>query len=362
MNKATFATAVALAALALTQQAARAQTGVTIYGVVDGGVAYESGNKAGSITKVTGGNESGSRLGFKGTEDLGGGNTALFLLESGIQADTGLSGQGGILFGRQAYVGLSNRDFGTVTLGRQYAPHYLAAVFVDPFVSGTSGDEKNLINAVSDGGRLNNSIKYASPIWGGASAELVYAAGEVAGSATAGRSMGLGLAYNNGPLALRFAFHDKSNETVASTLPSARNTLIGGTYDFKVAKLYLAYNVNKGPLSSTLRNSTNPYGYAVAPTSTSVTWDSTDTLVGVSIPRGPHTLLASWIHKDDKTAARSDADQFAAGYRYNFSRTTDVYLVYARMLNKNGASYTLGNAADGGTGDRAIDIGIRHLF
>jgi predicted porin len=352
----------AAAALTLVAHAASAQSNVTIYGLVDTGLSFESGNKDGSITKVTGGIASGSRLGFKGTEDLGGGNSALFVLESGIQADTGLSGQGGVLFGRQAFVGVGNRSLGTITLGRQYAPEYLAAVFADPFVSGTSADEKNLINAVSNGGRMDNSVKYASPVVGGLSGELVYAAGEIAGHASAGRSAGFGLAWVNGPLAVRLAYHDKNNDTATTQMGTARNTLLAATYDWKIVKLHLAYGVNKGPLSSTLRNTTNPYGYAVAPVATKVTHDSTDSLVGLTVPMGPHTLLASWIHKDDKESARQDADQFGLGYRYNLSRRTDLYAIYARMLNKNGASYTLGNASDGGTGDRSINLGMRHTF
>ncbi|MGV7207043.1 porin [Oxalobacteraceae bacterium A2-2] len=350
------------AALALLAHGAWAQSNVTMYGVVDAGLALENGNKDGAVRKLTGGIASGSRLGFKGTEDLGNGGYALFQLEAGIQADTGASAQGGVLLGRQAFVGVGSRELGAITLGRQYAPHYLAAVFADPFVSGTSADEKNLINAVSNGGRMDNSIKYASPVSLGFSGELVYAAGEVAGNAAAGRSLGGVLAYAAGPLAVRLAYHDKSNETATVQLASARNTLLAATYDWSVAKLYLAYGVNKGPLSSTLRNANNPYGYAVAPVATSVTRDSTDTLVGVSVPIERHTLLASWIHKNDKERGNQDADQFGLGYRYNLSRRTDLYAIYARMLNKNGASYTLGNAADGGTGNRAIDLGIRHTF
>lgn len=359
-------TLAAAAVLAACVHPAWAQSNVSIYGVVDAGFSFEAGNKDGSMTKVTGGIASGSRLGFRGSEDLGGGTTAMFLLESGIQADTGVSGQGGVLFGRQAFVGLGNKNLGTVTFGRQYAPHYLVAVFVDPFVSGTSADEKNLINAVSNGGRMDNSVKYAIPEWKGFSGELAYAAGEVAGDEKANRSLGFSLGYDRGPLAVRLAYHDHSNDTATVRLASARNALLAATYDFKVAKLYLAYGVNKGPLSSTLRNANNPYGYAVAPASSNITRDSTDALVGLSVPIGAHTLLASWIHKDDKDKTREarnqDADQVGLGYRYNLSRRTDIYTIYARMLNKRGASYTLGNAADGGSGDRAVNLGIRHHF
>jgi predicted porin len=353
---------IAAAAMALLSQHALAQTNVTIYGLVDAGVAFESGNKEGSVTKIGSGIAAGSRIGFKGTEDLGSGNTAMFVLESGYQVDTGVSGQGGALFGRQAYVGLGNSRAGTLTVGRQYAPHYLATVFADPFSSGTSADEKNLITAVSDGGRMSNSIKYATPQWRGLSAEVAYQAGEAADREQTGRGFGVSVAYDNGPLSVRVAYHDKNNDTATARFDNARNSFVAATYAFPVAKLHLAYGVNKGALSSTLRNPNNPYGYAVAPTAASLTDDSTDALAGLTVPLGAHTLLASWIHKDDKTAANRDADQLGLGYRYNLSRRTNLYVVYARMFNDNGASYTLGNASDGGSGDRAVNLGMQHAF
>jgi predicted porin len=351
--------AIALAALS---QHAWAQTNVTVYGMIDAGLSYESGNKAGSVTKVTSGIAGGSRLGFKGTENLGGGTKALFVIESGIQVDTGTSGQGGLPFGRQVFVGLGNERAGTLTLGRQYAPHYLATVFADPFASGTSADEKNLMNAVSDGGRMSNSIKYASPQWKGFSGEVAYSAGESAGDNTAGRAVGFAIAYDAAPVAVRVAYHDKNNDTGTVKMDNARNTFVAATYAFRFAKLHLAYGVNKGPFSSTLRNTGNPYGYAEVPAAVSLTDDSTDALAGLTVPLGAHTLLASWIHKNDKAAADRDADQFGLGYRYNLSLRTNLYAVYARMVNKNGASYTLGNASDGGSGDRAVNLGMQHAF
>ena len=132
-------------ALALSAAAgmAAAQSNVTVYGIFDMALVRESGGTA-SSTKMTSGVESGSRIGFKGTEDLGGGMSAIFLVENGFQGDTGAMGQGGLLFGRQAYVGLQG-SAGTVTLGRQYTPQYLAVAAVDPFGSGTAGDTKKLM-------------------------------------------------------------------------------------------------------------------------------------------------------------------------------------------------------------------------
>jgi hypothetical protein len=77
---------------------------------------------------------------------------------------------------------------------------------------------------------------------------------------------------------------------------------------------------------------------------------------------GVSTLLASWVHKNDRTAANRDADQYGLGYRYNLCLRTNLYVVHARMVNRNGASYTLGNASDGGSGDHAIDFGCGTRF
>lgn len=352
----------AAAILVAMGQGAWAQSNVVLYGVVDAGLSYETGNAAGNVLKVGSGIAGGSRFGFKGSEDLGGGTSAIFLVEGGMQLDTGASAQGGLAFGRQSYVGVADRTIGTLTLGRQYAPEYLANVFADPFSSGTSADSKNLINPVADGGRMSNSIVYASPQWRGWSTQVAYQAGETAGDNTSGSGEGFAVAYDAGPLSVRVAFHDKNNDTATIKYGSARNSFVAATYAFPLAKLYVGYGVNKGVFSSYLRNAANPYGAAVIPTAASLTNDSADTLLGLSVPLGRHNLLASWIHKNAKTAPDRDASQYAIGYRYDFSRRVNLFAVYARMLNQNGAPYTLGNASDGGAGDGAVNLGLSYAF
>jgi predicted porin len=351
-----------IAVLAAWGSCAHAQSNVTMYGVLDMGVVNERGSATGPITKLTSGMNSGSRLGFKGTEDLGGGMSAVFLMESGFQVDTGVSGQGGVLFGRQIYMGLSS-GYGTVTLGRQYSPEYLVTLLVDPFSSGLAGDTKNIFQATGDASsRMNNTVKYATPVLRGFSGEFVYAPGEVAGAASAGRQLGGSVAYVAGPLELRAGYHSRNNDSATVQLPAARNGIIAATYKFEALKLHAAYAVNKGPFSSPLRNTANPFGYAVAPTAASITDNSTDMLLGVTVPRGAHTFLASWLHKNDKTGANRDATQWAIGYRYALSKRTDFYSAYAFINNKNGASYTVGSSIEGGTGNRALEAGIRHAF
>jgi predicted porin len=338
---------------------AAAQSNVTIYGILDVGVLHESGSATGSFNKLSSGMSHGSRLGFKGTEDLGNGLSALFLLESGFQIDTGAMGQGGLLFGRQAYVGLDGH-FGTLTAGRQYTPQYVTTVLADPFTSGLAGDALNIFpNTGNSASRMDNSLKYITPGYKGLKGELVYGFGETAGDNTTGRQMGGALAYANGPLNMRLGYHYRNNDTVTTETSSARNTLLAATWDFGPAKAHFGYGVDKGVNSAPWRNTANPYGLAVAPAAST---DSTDLLVGVTVPVGVHTFLASAIRKDDKNPANRDARQYAVGYRYAFSKRTDTYLSYAHISNKNGAGYTVGSSIEVGTGDTAFSAGIRHSF
>lgn len=349
----------ALAVLSALADTASAQSNVSVYGLVDVALMRESGSAAGPSTRISSGVASGSRIGFKGSEDLGGGLAAIFLLENGFQADTGAMGQGGVLFGRQVYLGLQGR-LGTVTVGRQYTPQYLTVVMVDPFASGMAGDSKNIMPATANNSRQDNSIKYASPVVNGVNAELIYGPGEIAGAGTAGRQFGGSLGYGAGPLKVRLGYHYRNNDTAqVRNLSPAKNTVLAAVYDFGVLKAHLAYATNKGLNSSPLRNAANPYGYAVAPVASV---DSEDVLAGVTIPFGAHSVFASYIRKDDKTGPDQDASQAAIGYRYVLSKRTDIYSSYASIDNANGAGYTIGNASESGTGDRSFSLGIRHVF
>lgn len=148
-----------------------AASSVTLYGVIDQGIDYTNNSGGRSLVHMQDGTYDGvygSRWGLKGHEDLGAGLSAIFRLESGFSAENGQMRQGGLLFGRQAYAGLSDARFGTLTLGRQYdsvvdflQPVTAAGKFGGPFVH--AGD----IDNTDDSFRVNNSVKYASPDIGG---------------------------------------------------------------------------------------------------------------------------------------------------------------------------------------------------
>ena len=353
-------TIIALAVLGTVSGTALAQTSVTVYGIVDTGIAIENGGSAGSVSKLTSGMASGSRLGFKGNEEIGAGLSAYFLLESGINVDAGSLGQGGLMFGRQAYVGLKG-DFGSLSAGRQYTPEYLTLAFADPFATGMAGDAANIMpNSGNASSRMDNTLKYVTPNFAGFSAELAYGFGETAGDNSAGRQLGLGLAYTSGPFAIRLGYHNRNNDTATlKNTEDGKTTLLAATYDFAVVKAHLAYGVNKGLNSSPLRNTANPFGNPIAPVAST---DSSDVLLGLSIPFGANKILASYIRRDDKGSKNQDASQLAIGYVYSLSKRTDLYASYAKISNKNGAGYTVGSAIEAGSGDQALQLGIRHSF
>lgn len=324
------ATAVVLTLSGISQ----AQATVTIYGIADAGLVRESGGPDGNVTALGGGVASGSRLGFRGKEDLGGGLSADFLLENGFNSDTGSLGQGGLLFGRQMYVGLSG-NIGVIRLGRQYSPYYLALRDIaDPFAAGLAGRAGNIMATNT---RVNNMINYVSPKFGGFFADIAYGLGEVAGDSEKSRAIGAAIGYEQGPARIKLAHHQLNNATATDT---TKNTLLAARYKFSVAEGSIGYAVNKG----------------------SGTADSRDFIVGVSVPVGTSRLLASYIRRDDKTGVNRDASQWAVGYFYGLSKRTDLYAAYARIKNDNGAEFKVGNATDTGSGNKAFNFGVRHTF
>ncbi len=328
---------IALACASAFAGSANAQS-LTTYGIVDMGFVSESGPA--SIQKLTSGAQSGTRLGFKGTEDLGNNMKALFVLETGIAADAGGFNQSAG-FARQSFVGLQS-DSGTLTLGRQYTPFFLALNAVaDPFASGLAGNAQNLIP--SSGIRMNNAVKYASPTFSGVSGEVAYGFGEnTAGNDRASKNVGGSIGYTDGTLNVRLAYHKANGTTALTSDLSDTSTILAANYKFEVAKVFAAYSDNNVEISGRGK--------------------SRDLLIGVSVPFGNHTFIASYINKNGRSTANLDADQLGLGYTYALSKRTNLYAAWASIDNKNGAPYTVGNNSDVGTGDRAVNLGVRHTF
>lgn len=366
MKQRNFATPLVTAmALALAAAApVYAQSNVTIYGIADVGIVGERGGADGNVTKLTSGPAASSRIGFKGTEDLGGGLSAFFILEAGYSIDTGMQASSTMLFNRQALVGLKSTA-GTLMLGRQTTPYHNTLVAVaDPFATGYAGTIKNTFPDWGTNVRTNNTVMYASPDVRGWNGDVAYSFGEQAGSEAAGRQVGTSFGYSNGPLVVRFAYNHKNNDVVGTpTTPavirgSASNKLLAANYNFGVIKLFAAVGIDKGFNAAPLGNTGNPYG-GVPPTAST---DGREALLGFTMPLSTGTLMASVMRKDDRTAFNQDANTWGVGYVYPVSKRTSLYGVYGSISNRNGAGYTVANNSEAGSGDRAYNLGLRHNF
>jgi general bacterial porin, GBP family len=184
-----------------------AQSGVTLYGLISEGVTWVNNEGGAHNYRLLSGSNQNNRLGFKINEDLGGGTQVVAQLENGFDITNGKFGQGGRMFGRQAFVGLSDMRLGTLTAGRQYDMFW---DYLTPFAAGvanagllaTPGDADNLMGSW----RYNNSIKYRSPNLGGFDAEVMYAFSNAAGQFSVNRAFSAGARYARGPFQIAAAY------------------------------------------------------------------------------------------------------------------------------------------------------------
>jgi predicted porin len=273
---------------------------------------------------------------------------AAFQLETGFCADSAAGAQNNSatgttpfctcssqFMGRQAHGDLTG-SFGAISAGRQYSLGFNNLSTIDPFGTGFAAQVNNIVDP--SGIRLNNSATYSTPSMGGITASAEIAFGEQTGNWEANRETGAGLTYASGPAYVGFTFYDVDN---ASGSGSARkNYLLGGTYDFGVVKVHALVQKSTG----------------------ATTLDVLDLMGGVTVPVAGGSLMASYIHHNDRTSADADANQIGVGYIYPLSKRTSVYTAFARIKNDNGAAFTVGNATASGTGDKAFNLGVVHNF
>ena len=330
----------ALAVLTAVTGAASAQSSVTLYGKVDLGLVLDAGGPNGKSVRISSGVTGGSRIGFKGVEDLGGGMKAAFQLETGYCADSAAGAPNfctgsNQFMGRQAHGDLTG-SFGAISAGRQYSLGFNNLSTIDPFGTGFSGQVNNIVDP--SGIRLNNSATYSTPNLGGFTASAEVAFGEQTGNWEANRETGAGLTYASGPAYVGFTYYDVSN--AAGNGAARKNYLFGGTYDLGAIKLHALAQKSTGPASL----------------------DVLDLMGGVTIPVAGGQVLASYIHHNDRTVTNKDASQLGVGYLYPLSKRTSVYTSFAKINNQHGAAFTVGNATETGTGNKSFDVGVVHNF
>jgi predicted porin len=267
---------IALAVAGLVSGAAFAQSNVTIYGIADVGLDIANSGY-GTQTRIQSGQSAGSRIGFKGEEALGNGLKAEFVLESGVNLDTGsisghttnvqqgIAGQntagnqtpnttqnaGSTIFSRQAYAGLTSSTLGGVYFGKQYTPGFTVKAKADAFGLGMSPNANNVYQMAD---RFDNAVTYKSPVLAGFSGQLAYSSGQenngtdngngTLAQVRAGKAAGAMAQYDNGPVWVGASYHDVNGlnfSGTTATAPSAtKEYLLGASYDFKLSRLTLA--------------------------------------------------------------------------------------------------------------------------
>jgi len=346
---------------------------------------------------TTSGNAS-SQLGFKGTEDLGGGMSASFWLEAQLNNDSGsgsgfngtnvgsisttagtavtasgalanntTANNGGLVFNRRSTIDLAGA-FGAIRLGRDYTPSFWNHTVFDPFGTLGAGAGSNITlntqtNALT-GARTNNGFTYLygiAPNGGshglgstGVYAQITMAPAENlsnnGAAGAAGQYQGARVGYANGPLNIAGSYSESNNQTTAAT--KYKETNIAGSYDLGVAQLMAHWGTND--ISTAAMSKQTHYG------------------IGAKIPMGSGYIPVSFNAVSVNNAASTSASQFAIGYVYTLSKRTALYTTYSAISNKNGGAYTFNGGNGGGAAGlgsyaannsgTAYDIGLRTSF
>jgi len=347
-------TLLALAALAATS-AAFAQSSVTLYGVVDVSVERVKGDH--QVNRVSSSNLASSRLGFKGTEDIGGGLKANFALETAVTADTGANGGGSTrFFDRAAWAGLSG-GAGEIRLGRQDSS--IGALAGDTTIlGGQAYDDLKIVatRAADSYRRVDNAITYILPtVIQGVTAQLQYstaatgtsgALGVEAYGSNHGESAGLSVKYTSGPILAGLGYLNIKDTTAGAPDNRANATLVYGGYDLGMAKVIAYYDAE-----------------------TAVTGTQRLSVLGVKaiVPVSADLTVQAGISKAKNvagsTSSNDNALTTAVKAVYKLSKRTSVYGLGTIVNNGDGVNKGISGVSisNGGTAG-AIAAGVAHAF
>jgi predicted porin len=347
-----------------------------VYGIVDAGVVSADGATAGRYTGVSSGVLSTSRLGFRGTEDLGGGLTANFNLETTLNMDNGVTGtttrstatEQTTLFDRQAWVGLNKKGVGTLQAGRTTRLDFDTVVAGDAFGASGFGSANAIIfgnvGAVRqpdqtsattqkttgdiNNSRYSNSVKLATARFSGFQLAYQHAFGEVSGENSTGRGTAYALDYTAGKAKVTYAYSQQNDGTDGAKL--TETTVLSGSYDFGAAKLFAGMSQleRAGQAEKTKGN-----------------W------IGLTAPVNAKIGVMAQYYKVDNIGSTTgapnvanDADAYALGATYAFSKRTTAYAMYGRVNNDGTAAVSIGSsvAPAGGASQTGYAVGMRHTF
>jgi len=330
------------------------QAQVTLYGLLDTGVTYTnntaSGGNSGSALQLMSGVAQGERWGLRGTETISGTLRAVFALESGFQSDTGAPGQGGRLFGRQAYAGLSG-DWGTLTLGRQYdlisdympgyalaanTPAGLLAWSLPAYAAGGY----QLDNRVW-GDWVDNAVKYVSPDLGGLSFGAMAGLGEAAGSVSKRSTVSAGANYARGPVSAAVGYY---RERDAFGVGTKAIYIAGAAYEHDALRIFASASDVR------LDGGSKPRALTLEAGAVYKIWPSLSAGLGYQFQRRNNDLTS--------------ASQIGATLDYQFSRRTDAYMAGTYATDNAFNAQAVAALGQPATGSRqlAARIGLRHRF
>lgn len=383
-----------------------AQSSVQIYGILDAGLMKTEGEK----TKLVSGIADGSRLGFKGTEDIGDGYKAIFNLEARIELDTGtqtpalihnndglylLRGMGALpasirtglaaqlrqfgtaavnsekaLFDRTAMVGLIT-PIGAVLLGRMYTPGYEVFAAADTFENGTAGAWGGVttgtagFTALGADIRSQKAIQYRIALPSGLGGSLMYGFKNSGYLGRYNKFYGGAVTYKANGFDIGIA-HNRGSDWMDRK--SLTTTTVGGSYTWSDFKFFAGYHDQKNLNSALLRDYIGAWDASIAPSlaplgaptatalrnvfvnniTANTQIDANSLQLGFHYKIGAGRIMASAARQNDRTTSDSDATQLAVGYDYNLSKRTDIYTVFANIKNQNQGQYTPGAAGTPG--------------
>jgi GBP family porin len=362
--------------------AANAQSSVTLYGLIDAGITYTNNQGGSKNVQATSGQVNGSRWGLRGSEDLGSGLKAIFVLEDGFSIDSGKFGQNGAEFGRQAFVGLSSDRAGAVTLGRQYdsVVDYLGPLsLTGTSFGGTQAahpfDNDNLDNSF----RINNSVKYQSVNYGGLRFGGLYGFSNAANGFSDNRAYSFGTSYNYGPLNVAASYMQLNS--AGSTLNSSGAVTSDATFAAARQRTYGAgVSYAFGPanvgfvFSQTHLDGATGIGASASGTTNGLTLtDGSARFTNYEV-NGRYNLSPAWTLSGAYTFTDAKLDGVSPKYNqvtlqtaYALSKRTDVYLqgVYQHVSGTGDSGLTAdinGLSASSTNSQVAGTIGLRHRF
>lgn len=330
---------IALAVMAVSG-ASFAQSSVSLYGIADVWLGRTTASNSASQVKLDSGGVSQSRFGFKGSEDLGGGLKANFLLEQGFNLDDGTQAAANQMFSRQAYVGFSG-GFGEVKLGKVFSAYDDISGMTNAAFDSALSPQNNVWASTGYQGNPANTLYYASPAFSGFSGALSYSLGEnKTTTVDAGAVTSFHAKYEGGPIYAGLAYQTEKANGAATSVAFTR---LNASYDFGVAKALVGYGRTKDAAFGATAGVATPGA------------EVTEWQLGADVPVTAALTVSGGIARSADNVIAGDAVRkgYSLAASYSLSKRTSVYTGYQS---------TTKTLAGVDTDSSLLAVGMRHAF